>query len=212
MKQLPTYKFRTTIFNILLFLFFNGLALLLYTNVSILQYETGIVAIEHAPTTTYALIFGGGMQEDGSQSIMQMDRVATGVSLYDAKKVSTLVMTGDDGGNNFDEVHAMEDQAIQYGVVASDVSLDPHGYRTYESCYRAKHVYGIDQAIVVSQSFHLPRIMYICSSMGIEVVGVAADNREYEDDFFVTTPREILARLKAWWQVEITKPLPRVLH
>lgn len=189
----------------------NAFAILLFTNSIILQYRSEILSIEEVQPSTQVLVFGGGMNADGTQSIMQMDRVTTGVSLYNSRKVTDIIMTGDDGENRQNEVDAMMAQAIQYGVPAERVTSDPHGYRTYESCWRARYVYGIKTAIVVSQDFHLPRIIYICRKMGVQVIGVSGNLREY-GSVWAPGPREILARLKAWIQVEITKPLPRVVY
>lgn len=184
-------------------------ALLLFSNVRVLMYDDVLTVDTIVATSTYAIVFGGGMEVDGSQTMMQQDRVDTGVNLLLSAHADRLVVTGDDGANRFDEVSAMYDQAIASGISELDVQIDPHGYRTYESCWRAANVYDVDHAIVVSHAFHLPRIRYICESFGIETIAVAADIREY-DDWLVSVPREILARLKAWWQVEVTKPLPRV--
>lgn len=187
-------------------------ALLLYANMVVLEYDTNIVSVDQAPTSSIAIVFGGGMEEDGTQTLMQQDRVMTGGNLYLKQTVQTVMVTGDDGANRFDETSAMYDQLIAYGVPELDTQIDPHGYRTYESCWRAARVYGVKKAIVVSHAFHLPRIRYICESFGISTIGVEADVRVYEDDWMVSVPREILARLKAVWQVEVTKPLPRVTY
>jgi len=174
---------------------------LLLAHLIILPYGKYIVR-DSVPTSSTALIFGGGMKDPTTMSEMQEDRVIRGIELYKEGKVAKLVMTGDDGQNRFDEVHAMEAYAIQNGVPDMDVDIDPHGYRTYESCYRAKHVYGTSNTIVISQSFHLPRILYLCRRMGIEAVGVPADLRDYRA---IWTPygREALARVKAVLEREV---------
>lgn len=211
MKQKLYMSFRPMLIVIGLFIVLNGLAFLLYTNSVVLRYSQYIVPIESVESSEQALVFGGGMQPNGTQSIMQMDRVATAVALHQNDTVSRIVMTGDDGASRQNEVDAMKAQAELYGVPAPVVSTDPHGYRTYESCWRANNVYEIEEAIVISQDFHLPRIIYLCRSLGVNVVGVSANARPY-GNVWATGPREILARLKAWIQVEITKPLPRIVY
>lgn len=188
----------------------NVVALLLFTNIQILSYSDQIVSHDVA-TSSAAFVFGGGMSSDTEQTLMQMDRVATAVQLYEGGQIADIYMTGDDGANRYDEVHAMKAQAEQYFVPADDVHVDPHGYRTYESCWRMANVYNVTDALVVSQTFHLPRIIYICEQMGVDVTGVSADLREYPIGWG-NGPREMLARLKAWLQVEITKPLPKVTY
>jgi vancomycin permeability regulator SanA len=174
--------------------------------------KTTAVTIAEVPTTTIAMVFGGGMKVDGSMSDMQADRVKVGVTLYKLGKVKKLLMTGDDGRIHGDEVDAMRLYVIANGVSSTDVLVDPHGYRTYESCYREAKVYGVTKAVVISQAFHLPRIIYLCSHQGIVVSGVPADLRDYGYDDWYMQIREMGARVKAWWQNEITHPLPQSLE
>jgi len=134
------------------------------------------------------------------------------VELFKMGKVEQLMMTGDDGVFRNDEVDAMRALAISLGVPTSSVSIDPHGYRTYESCYREKNIYGISSAVVISQTFHLPRIQYFCRSLGINTVGVAADLQDYGYSLPRMQLREILARVKGWWQMEISRPAPMSLE
>jgi vancomycin permeability regulator SanA len=190
----------------------NIAMLLLFANYRVLAYASDIHTIDQIEPTEYALVFGGGVNPNGTQSTMQRDRVSTAVSAYLNNTANILIMTGDDGANRFDEVSLMYDQAIDLGVPETNVQLDPHGYRTYESCWRAANVYDIDQAIVVSQNFHLPRIIYICKQLGVDVVGLAADVQVYQGGLWSSGIREVLARLKAVVQVEVTKPLPRVTY
>ena len=81
-------------------------------------------------------------------------------------------MTGDDGAFHLDEVDDMRQYALSRGVASSSILIDPHGYRTYDSCYRASKVYGYSRVIAVSQAFHLPRIIFLCKKFGVDVIGV----------------------------------------
>ncbi len=194
----------------IIFFAIAGLGFLVFTNILILSYSTNIYdSIDQVPGSASALIFGGGMKNAAEMSDMQYDRVLAGVNLYKQHKVQKLFFTGDDGAFHGDEITAMRALAESEGVPASDILFDPHGYRTYESCYRESRYFGITSTIAISQSFHLPRIRYLCESFGIKTIGLAADLRQY-DSWWVQNAREWLARLKAWWQVEITKPWPRV--
>lgn len=157
-----------------------------------------------------AMVFGGGMLENGDETPMQYDRVEVGVQLYKEGKVGKLLITGDDGRRVVNEVDTMKQHAIEKGVPESDIVVDPAGLRTYESCYRAKEIYGITHAIGVSQDFHLSRIIYFCSRHGINIVGFSADKRVYDNQMKMEV-REAFARVKGWWQQEITKPKPTYL-
>lgn len=187
------------------------LMLLAYANFSILRYKKYIVSPIDVPTSSVGLVFGGGVNDEGKLDSMPFDRVLAGVALYKLEKVKKLMMTGDDGQVRMNEVGAMSETARAYGLPKDDILIDPHGYRTYESCYREAKIYGINNVIAVSQEFHLPRIIYMCRHFGIETVGVAADFRGYGKDSVYMSVREMGARLKAWWQINITKPLPRKL-
>lgn len=183
-----------------------GIAMTIHANLEILPHGSEVVsAVADSPTGTVALVFGGGMKTTSTMSEIQEDRVIRGIELYKAGKVEKLLMTGDDGARVVDEVHPMRDYAVAHGVATEDIMIDPHGYRTYESCYRAGKVYGITEAVAVSQRFHLPRILYMCNSLGVKTAGVAADLRTYHA-IWKMQAREIGARLKGWWQIEVTKP------
>lgn len=183
----------------------------IYANFIIIQYNQGIYSsAENIQEMPVALVFGGGMMDNGDQTPMQYDRVEAGVELYKQGKVQKVMMTGDDGRRVASEVQAMKEQAIARGVPEGDIIVDPAGLRTYESCYRAKEIYGITHAIGVSQNFHLPRIIYFCYRQGINIIGYSADKRNYDYQMKMEV-REVLARVKGWWQQEITKPDPQYL-
>lgn len=188
------------------------LSVLWYANYLMLQGARYYTSARTAPTSSIAVIFGGGMDDLGNQTPFQEDRVRTGVALYKMGKVNKLIVTGDDGGNRDNEVAAMKQFALEQGMPSEAVIIDPHGYRTYESCFRERVVYGVTQALVISQEFHLPRIMYLCNGLGINVTGVAADLRDYGYAGYKAEARELLARVKGWWQLEVSKPQPRSLQ
>ncbi len=184
---------------------------IVWANITIFSNASKIAEdIETVPTTTIALVFGGGMKDDGSMSDMQTDRVLKAIELYKTGKVAKLIMTGDDGARRFDEVHAMRLFALEHDVPDQAVSIDPHGYNTYSSCYRADAEYHLTEVVAISQQFHLPRIIYFCQHFGIKTVGVAADETNYGflGSLWGMHLREILARTKGWWQVEVTQPPP----
>jgi vancomycin permeability regulator SanA len=195
----------------ILFCFLLGVGFVFRSQTVIETYSNGIYySINTVPTTTIALVFGAGVKKDGTPSDALRDRVLTGVDLYKAGKVKKLVMTGDNGSNRYNEVVPMKKVATDAGVPAEDIILDYAGFRTYDSCYRARDIFGITSTIAVSQEFHLSRILYMCNTFGIKTVGMVADRHVYRE-ILLMEGREFLARFKAWIQVEITHPLPKYL-
>jgi SanA protein len=111
---------------------------------------------------TYAcIVLGAGLGEDGTMSDFFKDRLLTALELYRNKTVMRLLISGDHGSKNYNEVDAAKDFLLQNGVAPNDIFLDHAGFDTYDSMYRAKEIFGITEAIVVSQAFHLPRAIYI---------------------------------------------------
>lgn len=179
-----------------------GIFFVFILNLYILSFGKGKIfsSVETVSPVSVALVFGGGMKDDGvTMSEMQEDRVKRAIQLYKAGKVQKLIMTGDDGGNNADEVGAMKKYAMENGVPATVIEIDPHGYNTFKSCSRAKQVFHLDEVIAISQTFHLSRILYFCSHDGIETTGLSADLRDYgwRGKIWTGGLREWLARVKA---------------
>ena len=106
---------------------------------------------------------------------MLADRVAMGAELYRAGKVQALLMTGDNSEIYYNEPEAMRQYALSLGVPDEAIVLDYAGFRTYDSCYRARDIFQVRSAILVTQDFHLDRALLVCNQLGIESVGVAAD-------------------------------------
>lgn len=166
-------------------------------------------ASTNAPEMNVAIIFGAGLRRDGSPTAVLRDRVSKGVELYLSGKVQKLLMSGDNRSDLYDEPTAMRNYATTLGVPEDDIVLDYAGLRTYDTCYRARTIFGIHQAILVTQKFHLPRAIYTCNALGISAVGVAADRYVYRPFSLVFwNIRETLATLVAVVDVHITKPVP----
>lgn len=175
---------------------------LIYADV---QRERGFIyaSATDAPFRPAAIVFGA------AGSILE-DRVTTGVELYKAGKVQKLLMTGDNSRNNYNEPAAMRQQAIAEGVPASAIVCDYAGFRTYDSLYRARAIFGVTSALLVTQRYHLPRALYTAHQLGIEAVGVDAAKRRYAGQWSFDL-REIAAVEVAWVQATITRPHPRYL-
>lgn len=125
------------------------------------------------------LVLGAGVRNDGSPSDMLRDRIDTGMSLYLSDAAPKLLMSGDHGREGYDEVNVMRDRALAAGAESADVFMDHAGFSTYDSLYRARDVFGVKRVIIVTQSYHLPRALYIARSLGLEAVGVSADLYTY---------------------------------
>jgi SanA protein len=132
------------------------------------------------------------------------DRVATGADLYRAGKVAKLLMSGDNSQVDYNEVGVMRQTALDLGVPSADIVLDYAGFRTYDSCYRARDVFGLRAVTLVTNRFHLPRALYTCRELGLDVVGVDADRRAYQGTPYWTL-REAVALPVAWWWTHIDR-------
>jgi SanA protein len=161
------------------------------------------------PELPVAVVFGAGLWRDGSPSPVLRDRIATAVDLYFTGKVQKLLMSGDNRFVDYNEPGAMQAFALELGVPEEDIVLDFAGRRTYDTCYRARDIFGLESAILVTQRFHLPRALYTCNALGISAVGVPADRRSYlRRTSLFWTGRETVATLVALWELYVTHPLP----
>jgi SanA protein len=168
-----------------------------------------IYSVDNAPSSSVAIIFGAGLRRDGSPTAVLRDRVATGVDLYLSGKVGKLLMSGDNRFLDYNEPGAMADYAHQLGVPREDIVLDYAGRRTYDTCYRAKYIFQLKEALLVTQSFHLPRALFTCNLLGIKSTGVLANRRAYSRYIYsFWNLREIPATVVALWDIWIRKPVP----
>lgn len=141
------------------------------------------------------LVLGCAVREDGTPSAMLRDRLRRGVELYQNGAAPKLLMSGDHGRDGYNEVDAMKTFAVAAGIPSEDVFMDHAGFSTYESMYRAKEVFQAKKVIIVTQSYHLYRSIYIARSLGLEAYGVDADLVNYRGGT-QREIREVLARVK----------------
>lgn len=161
------------------------------------------------PASRAAVVFGAGLQRDGTPSPVLKDLVAAAVQLYNLGKVEKILMSGDNRFLDYNEPAAMKTYAISLGVPEDAIVLDYAGRRTYDTCYRAKHIFGLQEALLVTQKFHLPRAIFTCQALGMHVSGVTADLRDYNTHSVrYWNIRELPATLVALWQVWVSHPLP----
>ncbi|MFP4322985.1 MAG: vancomycin high temperature exclusion protein [Anaerolineales bacterium] len=139
------------------------------------RYGAQIYSLDNVPEGRVAVVFGARVLSNGRLSTMLYDRVATAVDLYHAGKVDALLMTGDNRDPSYDEPGAMRRYAISQGVPPEAILTDAYGLRTYDSCYRAREVFGLEAATLVTQEFHLHRALLLCNELGVAAIGVAAD-------------------------------------
>ena len=172
------------------------------------RYDRSVVTdIAAAPEMPVAIVFGAGIRADGRLSPMLADRMDTAVALYNAGKVRKLLVSGDNRFADYDEPGRMYDYAVAHGVPAADVVRDYAGRRTYDTCYRAQAIFGVERALLVTQRFHLPRAIFTCRNLGVDGIGFSADRRPYWSNNYYRF-RDAFATLRAWWDVKIARPLP----
>ena len=129
------------------------------------------------------IVLGAGLR-DGKPSPMLKDRLEKGISLYKAGAAPKLLMSGDHGRTDYNEVQVMKQYAIDAGVPSEDIFMDHAGFSTYESMLRARDIFGVTSPIVVTQKYHLYRAVYIGKSLGIPCLGVATDDFAYGGQFY----------------------------
>ena len=155
------------------------------------------------------VVLGCQVKDDGKPSDMLADRLRRGIELYNQGVAPKIIMSGDHGQKEYDEVNTMKQVAVEAGIPSSDVFMDHAGFSTYETLYRAKEIFEADKIVVVTQKYHLYRTLYIAEKLGIEAYGVNADYHTYWGQSN-REAREILARCKDFIKT-IFKPEPKYL-
>ena len=152
------------------------------------------------------MVLGAGLW-DGEPSPMLQERLDFGLVAYETECSEKLLMSGDHGRKEYDEVNKMKEVAVQNGVPADNVFMDHAGFSTYESMYRARDVFQVEKMVIVTQEYHLYRAVYNARKLGIDAYGFAADRLEYP---IYNDVREALARLKDFFYC-IAQPEPTYL-
>lgn len=155
------------------------------------------------------LVLGAQVRPDGSLSKMLKERLDTGISIYKSGITDRMIMSGDHGRDDYDEVNAMKSYAIEQGVPSECIFMDHAGFSTYESMYRAKEIFEAENLIVVTQKYHMYRALYDAKALGIEAKGVTCDTKVYSGDKYRKL-REAAARIKDVGYT-IAKPKPTYL-
>jgi SanA protein len=158
--------------------------------------------MEKAPVV---LVLGAAVKEDGDPSDALKDRLLVGIDVWKRGYAERILVTGDDGKFHTDEVSVMKKFLMDQGVPEEDILVDGKGYRTFESCRRAKEELKIDHAIIITQRFHMARALYLCEALGVDSVGVTSDLQPYEDSTYYWL-RDLAASVKAFWEINKDRP------
>ncbi|MGG7059599.1 SanA/YdcF family protein [Clostridium nigeriense] len=175
------------------------------------SYKKYIYNLEDIPNDNYAIIvLGAGVRNDGTPSDILADRLETSLEVYRSNLGNVFILSGDHGSEEYNEVRAMKDYIMKDNIDKKIIFMDHAGFSTYDSMYRAKEIFKVEKAIVVTNEYHLPRALYIARRLGIEAYGVKSDKRGYQlmDSY---KRREVLAQLKDFFYVNILKPEPTFL-
>jgi len=175
--------------------------------------ETGsryIMTPDQAPEADAILVLGAYVFPDGTVSDVLNDRLAVGYELYQQGKAPKIIVSGDHGRKDYDEVNAMKDFLSSKKVPNEDVFMDHAGFSTYESIYRARDIFQVKKLIIVTQEYHLMRAVFIARELGLEAYGVTSDKRNYVYAAQYEL-REIAARNKDFFLAKVLKPEPTFL-
>lgn len=155
-----------------------------------------------------ALVLGAGLK-NGKPSPVLKDRLDTALMLYKNNKVSKIIVSGDHGNKNYDEVNVMKNYLKNEGVLSEDIFMDHAGFSTYDSIYRLREIFNVKKVIIVTQKYHLYRSLYIAKKLEIDAEGISATKRHYAGELkFVL--REVIARDKDFVKT-IFKPKSKYL-
>ncbi len=177
------------------------------------QSEPHLFSAGDVPETDAVLVLGAFVHPQYGLSVMLRDRLLTALDVHKAKpggRAPKLLVSGDHGRTDYDEVNPMKKFLLENGLRDEDVFMDHAGFSTYDSLYRAKEVFQVHRVTIVTQEFHLKRAVYIARQLGLEAYGVASDRRRYPD-LLRYEARELLARNKDFVFVHLLKPKPTFL-
>lgn len=168
------------------------------------------------------IVLGAAVYQNGTVSEMLKDRLDFALTLYEQKSAPKILVSGDHGQKDYDEVNAMRKYLLEHGVPSEDIFMDHAGFNTYYTMYRAKYIFCVEKPIVVSQRYHVIRANYIGKKLGMDVVGVGADTRRYLgmakyelreyasrykaflECFFKTKPKYMGEQIPVWGNGEVT--------
>lgn len=203
-------RFFRFLWRLILFLGIFGLLVLVLPRVITAIYSLNRIYQEQdAPSSRVAIVFGAGLRRDGTPTPILRDRVQTAADLYFGGKVEKILMSGDNRYIYYNEPESMRQYALSLGVPDAAIALDYAGRRTYDTCYRAKAIFGASEALLVTQKFHLPRAIFLCNALGLKSYGIEADNNRYRKiSLLIWNVREQIATVGAFIDVYWSNPVP----
>jgi SanA protein len=165
--------------------------------------------VASVPPAQVALVPGAGITADDRPPLALRDRIDGAIELYRAGKVQKILMSGDNSSIYYNEPGAMTNYAIEQGIPESDIVQDYAGRRTYDTCYRAKEIFGLESVIVTTQQYHLSRMVFLCEQFGLNTSGVPVKQSDYLlNRYMMWNVREVLATVAAYIDIYILKPEP----
>jgi len=188
----------------------TALAILALVRHDVHRYDRRITRVENLETSGWkrprvAIVFGASVYSSGELSPMLEDRVKTALALYQEHKVDRILVSGDNRTLSYNEPKAMQEYLLSHTVAPRDVIVDYAGRSTYDTCLRAREIFGLRRAVLVTQAFHLSRALYLANELGLDAVGVIGDQQPYGSlDYQVL--REVGAEIKAFFNVHISPP------
>ncbi len=206
---LSTHKYAAATAVVLVVLLLAGPVAYTFVSTRGQRYDLGRTPVGRVPFHRVALVFGAGILPNGTPTPYLQNRVKTAVELYKAGRVDILLMSGDNGASYHNEPRVMKNYAVKLGVPATAIVVDDAGFNTYDSCYRAHAIFGLNSATLVSQGYHLPRAMVTCSHLGVGNSGVIAihPSRDFSVSYIL---RELVSTDKMVFQL-VFKPGPTIL-
>ncbi len=158
-----------------------GIGVLIINLVIVNSVSDKIISVEEAAEldADCIIVLGAGVRPDGTPTWMLEDRILVGQELYEKGAAKKILVSGDHGRVDYDEVNTMKGYCIEKGIPSEDVFMDHAGFETYDTMYRAKEVFGAKKVVIVTQKYHLYRSLYIAKKLGLEAYGVSADLRGY---------------------------------
>lgn len=160
--------------------------------------------VDEVPTVYTAIVLGASVRANGNLSQMLEDRVESALALYKNGKVKRFLLSGDNGTKSYNEPQAMKEYLLKQGVPEDHIYLDYAGFDTYDSLYRARLIFNVQDAIIVTQQFHLPRALYIANTLDLNYYGYVGDLQLYQREN-TNKRRELLANVKAYLELLINK-------
>ncbi|QZK99518.1 YdcF family protein [Flavobacterium psychrophilum] len=155
------------------------------------------IDVNKLPTCQTVIIFGAGINKNKPSDFLKQ-RLDAGIELYREKKVHKILLSGDDGGDESDEITVMKNYCITHNIDPNNIIIDTKGYDTYKTIERAKKIFKVDKAIFVSQEYHLNRAVFIGNKLGIETYGKIAEKKESVSLKYIV--REYFANVKAFFK------------